>query len=87
MVASGLLPAFGVNHASVTNAFNLADDMVEPFRPFVDVLVRKSIDVDARSLDLHVDAASPLQEIQRLSGGLPAKRAAHVHRRRARDTR
>ena len=39
LVASGLLPAFGVNHASVTNAFNLADDVVEPFRPFVDRLV------------------------------------------------
>lgn len=36
LVATGLLPAFGVNHASVTNAFNLADDLVEPFRPFVD---------------------------------------------------
>lgn len=36
LVAAGLLPAFGVNHASITNAFNLADDMVEPFRPFVD---------------------------------------------------
>jgi CRISP-associated protein Cas1 len=36
LVASGLLPAFGVNHASITNAFNLADDLVEPFRPFVD---------------------------------------------------
>ncbi len=36
LVAAGLLPAFGLNHASVTNAFNLADDMVEPFRPFVD---------------------------------------------------
>jgi CRISP-associated protein Cas1 len=36
LVAAGLLPAFGVNHSSITNAFNLADDMVEPFRPFVD---------------------------------------------------
>jgi CRISPR-associated protein Cas1 len=39
LVASGLLPAFGVNHASGTNAFNLADDLIEPFRPFVDRLV------------------------------------------------
>lgn len=39
LVASGLLPCFGVNHASVSNAFNLADDVVEPFRPFVDQLV------------------------------------------------
>jgi CRISPR-associated protein Cas1 len=36
LVGSGLLPAFGVNHASVSNAFNLADDLMEPFRPFVD---------------------------------------------------
>jgi CRISPR-associated protein Cas1 len=36
LVAAGFIPAFGLNHASVTNAFNLADDMVEPFRPFVD---------------------------------------------------
>lgn len=36
LVAAGLLPAFGLNHASATNAFNLADDIVEPFRPFVD---------------------------------------------------
>ncbi|WP_036283954.1 type II CRISPR-associated endonuclease Cas1 [Methylocystis sp. ATCC 49242] len=36
LVAFGLLPAFGVHHASVTNAFNLVDDILEPFRPFVD---------------------------------------------------
>ena len=38
LVASGLIPAFGLHHASVANAFNLADDVFEPFRPFVDVL-------------------------------------------------
>jgi CRISPR-associated protein Cas1 len=44
LVATGLLPAFGVNHASITNAFNLADDLVEPFRPFVDRLVLRLTD-------------------------------------------
>jgi CRISPR-associated protein Cas1 len=39
LVATGFLPAFGLNHASVTNAFNLADDVVEPYRPFVDRVV------------------------------------------------
>lgn len=38
LVAYGLLPSVGLNHASVTNAFNLADDIIEPFRPFVDRL-------------------------------------------------
>jgi CRISPR-associated protein Cas1 len=38
LVGIGFLPAFGIHHASVTNAFNLADDMLEPFRPFIDLL-------------------------------------------------
>lgn len=37
LVACGLLPCFGLMHASGVNAFNLADDFVEPFRPFVDL--------------------------------------------------
>lgn len=37
--ASGLLPMFGVHHRSQYNAFCLADDIMEPFRPFVDCLV------------------------------------------------
>ena len=36
LVAAGLVPSLGLFHASMTNAFNLADDLVEPFRPFVD---------------------------------------------------
>ncbi|MGE4278880.1 MAG: type II CRISPR-associated endonuclease Cas1 [Magnetospirillum sp.] len=40
LVASGLLPAFGLHHASIGNAFNLADDIIEPFRPFVDLLAQ-----------------------------------------------
>ncbi|GGB05447.1 CRISPR-associated endonuclease Cas1 [Brucella endophytica] len=39
--ASGLLPAFGVHHASRSNAFNLVDDLIEPFRPFVDLAVHE----------------------------------------------
>lgn len=44
LVAAGLLPAFGLKHASVSNAFNLADDFVEPMRPFVDVLAWRNSD-------------------------------------------
>ena len=36
LVANGLLPCFGLFHASAANAFNLADDILEPFRPLVD---------------------------------------------------
>jgi CRISPR-associated protein Cas1 len=43
LVAVGLIPALGLKHASVTNAFNLADDLIEPFRPFVDILAWRVI--------------------------------------------
>ena len=39
LVGTGLLPCIGLHHASQTNPFNLADDLMEPFRPFVDVMV------------------------------------------------
>ncbi|MGB8366218.1 MAG: type II CRISPR-associated endonuclease Cas1 [Rhizomicrobium sp.] len=51
LVAAGLLPAFGLKHASVTNAFNLADDIVEPFRPFVDSLAWRTVDQGQSSRD------------------------------------
>ncbi len=35
-VAYGLMPAFGLHHASELNAFNLTDDLIEVLRPFVD---------------------------------------------------
>lgn len=39
LVAHGLLPSIGLFHASEQNAFNLADDVIEPFRPLVDLHV------------------------------------------------
>lgn len=51
LVASGLVPAFGLQHASVSNAFNLADDLVEPFRPFVDVLAWRTAPMGQASRD------------------------------------
>jgi len=38
-VSCGLLPVFGLHHQSKSNSFNLVDDLLEPFRPFVDWLV------------------------------------------------
>ncbi len=56
LVAAGLLPAFGVKHASATNAFNLADDIVEPFRPFVDLLAwRTSSEGQPSRVDLSLE--------------------------------
>ncbi|MDK2842579.1 MAG: CRISP-associated protein Cas1 [Anaerophaga sp.] len=39
LVASGLLPTLGIHHRNKYNAYCLADDVMEPYRPFVDRLV------------------------------------------------
>lgn len=39
LVSSGLFPAIGIFHRNRSNAFPLADDVVEPFRPYVDEIV------------------------------------------------
>lgn len=41
LVAHGLHPTIGLFHDSEQNAFNLADDLIEPFRPLVDLHVFK----------------------------------------------
>ena len=39
LVSSGILPSVGIFHRNKYNAFCLADDIMEPYRIFVDVLV------------------------------------------------
>lgn len=39
LIASGLLPTLGIFHRNKYNAYCLADDIMEPYRPFVDKLV------------------------------------------------
>ncbi|MEO5915755.1 MAG: type II CRISPR-associated endonuclease Cas1 [Luteolibacter sp.] len=36
LCAHGFIPSLGLFHRSMANAFNLADDLIEPYRPFVD---------------------------------------------------
>lgn len=39
LVASGLLPTLGIHHHNRYNAYCLADDIMEPYRPYVDKMV------------------------------------------------
>ncbi len=54
LVASGLLPTFGIHHHNRYNAYCLADDIMEPYRPYVDRVV---VDI--------VDENFPLDELNR----------------------
>ncbi len=44
IVGSGLHPSFGLNHSNRYNAFCLADDLMEPLRPLVDLHVAGIVD-------------------------------------------
>lgn len=48
LVSTGLLLAIGNHHRNKYNAFCLADDMMEPYRPFVDALVCRMMDNNMR---------------------------------------
>lgn len=42
LVVHGLEPCIGLHHRSELNNFNLADDLIEPFRPIVDLYVAQN---------------------------------------------
>lgn len=50
LVAHGLFPSIGLHHHSEQNAFNLADDIIEPFRPVTDLHVAIHRDDEKESL-------------------------------------
>lgn len=59
LVSSGMLPTFGIHHRNRYNAYCLADDIMEPFRPYVDRIVYDIVaesDADSLSLTKEVKA-------------------------------
>jgi len=52
LVCSGLIPTLGIHHRNKYNAYCLADDIMEPYRPYVDLIVLKIIDNGENFLEL-----------------------------------
>ena len=44
LVSSGLLPTLGIHHHNRYNAYCLADDIMEPYRPYIDEMVTKTVE-------------------------------------------
>jgi CRISPR-associated protein Cas1 len=63
LVASGLLPTFGIHHHNRYNAYCLADDIMEPYRPFVDKLVVEIVDDKMNFQELSKDIKTKLLSI------------------------
>lgn len=51
IMGSGLFPAFGLFHKNRYNAFPLADDLMEPYRPYVDRIVYRLCGEEKTALD------------------------------------
>lgn len=46
LIAYGYEPSIGLFHKSTLNNFNLADDIIEPYRPLVDLFVKRCVAED-----------------------------------------
>ena len=63
LCVSGLNPALGVNHKNQFNAFNLADDLIEPYRIFADSVVVQMVEVGELEESLSLQNAVKLVSI------------------------
>jgi CRISPR-associated protein Cas1 len=69
LVGSGLLPVMGIHHRNQYNPYCLADDIMEPYRPYVDRVVYQLVRNNGRFLELSPGMkkellAIPAQDVQ-----------------------
>ncbi len=66
LTASGLLPTFGIHHHNRYNAYALADDIMEPYRPYVDKIVFdivKNYDGNKEEIELNRELKAQLLQV------------------------
>jgi len=63
LVASGMLPALGIHHRNKYDAYCLADDIMEPYRPYVDWKVLTLIELNGFDGELTTTVKRQLLEI------------------------
>lgn len=63
LVSSGLLPTLGIHHHNRYNAYCLADDIMEPYRPYVDEIVINILKKYSDSTELTTDIKIELLSI------------------------
>lgn len=75
LVASGLLPTLGIHHHNRYNAYCLADDIMEPYRPYVDELVFNIVQEYGHDLELTKELKGKLLSIPVLDVCIGNKRS------------
>jgi len=75
LISSGMLPSVGIFHRNKYNAFCLADDIMEPYRPYVDAVVYEMVDAGGDISELNPNLKSQLLMIPALDVFLDGKRS------------
>ena len=75
LVGSGQLPTLGIHHHNRYNAYCLADDIMEPYRPFVDKLVIEIVDSGEDIEDLNASVKAKLLAIPVLDVNINGQRS------------
>jgi len=75
LVASGLLPTLGIHHHNRYNAYCLADDIMEPYRPYVDELVISIVNENSEFMELTKEIKTKLLSIPVLDVIIGGKRS------------
>ena len=75
LVTSGLLPTLGIHHHNRYNAYCLADDIMEPYRPYVDRLVYQLVQSYGSELELTKEIKGSLLSIPTLEVKIGGKRS------------
>jgi CRISPR-associated protein Cas1 len=63
LVSSGLLPVLGIFHKNKYNPYCLADDIMEPYRPFVDQLTYEYVEKNGMVHELDQDVKAHMLSI------------------------
>ncbi|SNB34359.1 type II CRISPR-associated endonuclease Cas1 [Flavobacterium psychrophilum] len=63
IVSSGMLPTLGIFHRNKYNAYCLADDIMKPYRPYVDLIVCHIIDTEDSYDELTIEIKKQLLSI------------------------
>lgn len=75
LVSSGLLPTLGIHHHNRYNAYCLADDIMEPYRPYVDELVVNIIRLNDNYTELTKELKAQLLSIPVIDVIIDGKRS------------
>ena len=75
LVSSGLLPTLGIHHHNRYNAYCLADDIMEPYRPYVDELVLSIVKSSQDYEELTKDLKAQLLSIPTIDVQISGKRS------------